>query len=77
MSELTKGWANVFTGDKPMKILIADDHELFRDGLRHLVGKIRDGTHVGGVLFLALFLNGQQPNEEANAGESQNHNDNF
>ena len=30
-------------GDKPMKILIADDHELFRDGLRHVLTQL-DGT---------------------------------
>ena len=46
MSELTKGWANVFTGDKPMKILIADDHELFRDGLRHVLEQLDNGITI-------------------------------
>lgn len=43
MGELTKGWNAVQLGDKPMKILIADDHELFRDGLRHVLTQL-DGT---------------------------------
>lgn len=43
MGELTKGWTAVQLGDKPMKILIADDHELFRDGLRHVLTQL-DGT---------------------------------
>ncbi len=43
MGDLTKGWNAVQLGDKPMKILIADDHELFRDGLRHVLTQL-DGT---------------------------------
>ena len=29
---------------KPMKILIADDHELFRDGLRHMLEQLDNGV---------------------------------
>jgi DNA-binding NarL/FixJ family response regulator len=43
MDTLTKGWNAVQLGDKPMKILIADDHELFRDGLRHVLTQL-DGS---------------------------------
>ena len=34
------------TNDKPMKILIADDHELFRDGLRHVLEQMDDDVSV-------------------------------
>jgi DNA-binding NarL/FixJ family response regulator len=43
MGELTKGWGIVQVSEKPMKILIADDHELFRDGLRHVLEQL-DGS---------------------------------
>jgi DNA-binding NarL/FixJ family response regulator len=43
MGAMTEGWYAVQLGDKPMKILIADDHELFRDGLRHVLTQL-DGT---------------------------------
>lgn len=33
-------------GKKPMKILIADDHELFRDGLRHVLEQLDAGVQV-------------------------------
>jgi len=36
----------VETNDKPMKILIADDHELFRDGLRHVLEQMDDDVSV-------------------------------
>jgi DNA-binding NarL/FixJ family response regulator len=46
VGELTKGWAAVQDGNKIMKILIADDHELFRDGLRHVLVQLDGGTEV-------------------------------
>jgi DNA-binding NarL/FixJ family response regulator len=46
MGELTKGWGAVQTGEKPMKILIADDHELFRDGLRHVLLQLDESVSV-------------------------------
>ncbi len=33
-------------GKKTMKILIADDHELFRDGLRHVLEQLEADVHV-------------------------------
>ncbi len=46
MAELTKGWGTVEAGEKIMKILIADDHELFRDGLRHVLTQLDAGVAV-------------------------------
>jgi DNA-binding NarL/FixJ family response regulator len=46
MGDLTKGWPAVQLGEKPMKILIADDHELFRDGLRHVLTQLDGGVTI-------------------------------
>ena len=43
MGNITKGWSMTQTSDTAMKILIADDHELFRDGLRHVLEQL-DGN---------------------------------
>ena len=32
--------------DSPMKILVADDHELFREGLRHVLQQLDEGTSI-------------------------------
>ena len=49
----------------------------FQVGIHHLVGKIHDGTHVGDVLLLALFLNGEKRNGQPDHGDGQNDNDNL
>ncbi len=46
MNDLTKGWDPVQAGENSMKILIADDHELFRDGLRHVLLQLDDSVEV-------------------------------
>ena len=39
--------AAVVTGDESLRILVADDHPLFRDGLRALLGSVADVDLVG------------------------------
>lgn len=46
MGDMARRWNAVQTNDTPMKILIADDHELFRDGLRHVLEQLDGGTVV-------------------------------
>jgi DNA-binding NarL/FixJ family response regulator len=46
MNEVTRPWDAIQIGDRPMKILIADDHELFRDGLRHVLTQLDESVTV-------------------------------
>jgi len=46
MPQLDTGRSDVPVGEKIMKILIADDHELFRDGLRHVLEQLGSGLTI-------------------------------